>query len=95
MAVKKGLSPQDKSSVRATWGLILTICCCLCPIRTILYKLKKDVVEEENTSYADIALSFPSDYDKENPLTMQKGQLRLLDLQIAKAKAEGNEDLIN
>jgi hypothetical protein len=73
----------------------LTIVCCLCPIRTIIYKCKKDVAEEENTAYKEIALTFPSDYDKENPLTMQKGQLRLLDLQIEKAKAEGNDDLIN
>jgi hypothetical protein len=43
----------------------------------------------------EIALTFPSDYDKENPLTMQKGQLRLLDLQIAKAKANGDNDLAN
>lgn len=61
----------------------------------MIYKCKTEVVEEENTSYKEIALTFPSDYDKENPLTMQKGQMRLLDLQIEKAKAEGNDDLIN
>jgi len=61
----------------------------------LIYKCKTEVVEEENTSYKEIALTFPSDYDKENPLTMQKGQMRLLDLQIEKAKAEGNDDLIN
>lgn len=42
-----------------------------------------------------MALTFPSDYDKENPLTMQKSQLRLLEIQIAKAKSEGNEELLN
>jgi len=65
------------------------------PVRTLIYKFRTEVAEEENTSYKEIALTFPSDYDKENPLTMQKGQMRLLDLQIEKAKAEGNDDLIN
>lgn len=78
--VDKGLSEDDRSSNRAFTGLFLTICCCLLPVRTIIYKFKKEVAEEENTAYKEIALTFPSDYDKENPLTMQKGQLRLLDL---------------
>lgn len=42
-----------------------------------------------------MAMSFPSDYDKENPITMQKYQLRMIDLQIKKAKEEGNHDMAN
>jgi hypothetical protein len=43
------------------------------PIRSIIYRFKKEIDEESNDKYCDVALSFPSDYDKENPLTMQKG----------------------
>jgi len=51
-------------------AIILTICCCLCPVRSLIYYFRKEVAEEQNTAYKEIALSFPSDYDKENPLTM-------------------------
>lgn len=49
--INKGLSPTDRSSVRAGFGLFLTICCCISPVRYIIYKLKKEVAEEENTPY--------------------------------------------
>lgn len=41
-----------------------------------------------------MALTFPSDYDKENPLTSGKGKIRLLELQIEKARESGDEDVI-
>lgn len=56
--------------------------------------MNPSVEEEENTAYKKVALSFPSDYDKENPLTMQEGQKRLMDLQIEEAQASGNADLV-
>lgn len=51
--------------------------------------------EEENTAYKKVALTFPSDYDKENPLTINDGQKRILELQLEEAKASGNTELIN
>lgn len=56
--------------------------------------MNPSVEEEENTAYKKVALSFPSDYDKENPLTMQDGQKRLLDLQLEEAEASGNTELV-
>ena len=37
-------------------------------------------------------LYFPTDYDKENPLTKKKGQMRIIDSMIKKAQEEGNEE---
>jgi len=64
------LSEDDNSGSVAFSALIITIICIICPIRSIIFHLKKEVEEESNTAYKDMALSFPSDYDKENPLTM-------------------------
>ena len=48
------------------------------------------------TQYRKVALTFSTDYDKENPLTSQQGQLRLLDIQIEQARKRGTqEDLAN
>ena len=48
------------------------------------------------TQYREVALTFSTDYDKENPLTSQQGQLRLLDIQIEQARKRGTqEDLAN
>jgi len=48
------------------------------------------------TKYREVALTFSTDYDKENPLTSQQGQLRLLDIQIEQARKRGTqEDLAN
>lgn len=63
-------------------------------MRSILHYYTPEQEEEENTAYKKVALSFPSDYDKENPLTMQEGQKRLLDLQIEEAKASGNNEMV-
>ena len=38
--------------------------------------------------------SFPTDYDKENPLTIKAGQLRLIELQIASAKEKGDDETL-
>jgi len=32
--------------------------------------MTEEMAEEDNSAYKDVALTFPSDYDKENPLTM-------------------------
>jgi len=88
------LSYGDGTPMIASTALCCTICCLLLPIRSILHKMNPSVEEEENTAYKKVALSFPSDYDKENPLTMQEGQKRLMDLQIEEAQASGNAELV-
>lgn len=88
------LSYGDGTPAIASTALGCTICCLLLPIRSILHKMNPSVAEEENTAYKKVALTFPSDYDKENPLTMQEGQKRLMDLQIEEAQASGNADLV-
>lgn len=72
--------------------IVACICIC-CPFRYLINRfIDEDEVLQNETKYRDVALTFSSDYDKENPLTSQKGQLRLLDLQIEKAKLGGNSD---
>ena len=44
--------------------------------------------------YDNVFLTFSTDYDKENPLTIKKGQLRLLQRQIKKAEADGDENTL-
>ena len=47
-----------------------------------------------SVQYRDVALTFSTDYDKENPMTTQSGLLRLLDLQIELAKERGIEEAL-
>ena len=44
-----------------------------------------------NEEYDKVCLTFSTDYDKENPLTIKSGQLRLLKHQIKKAEEEGDD----
>lgn len=67
------LSNDDQSQIWAGTTLGLAICFVIIPVRTILHRMTPPVEEESDDKYKDVALSFPSDYDKENPLTMQKG----------------------
>lgn len=48
----------------------------------------------DDKTYESLALVFATDYDKENPLTIKKGQKRLLDMQIATAKANGDDETV-
>jgi hypothetical protein len=41
-----------------------------------------DEASRDTTEYGEVALTFPTDYDKENPLTSKQGELRLIDIQI-------------
>jgi hypothetical protein len=36
------------------------------PVRSLIYRFKKEIDEESNDKYYDVSLSFPSDYDKES-----------------------------
>jgi hypothetical protein len=72
----------------------LAICFLILPVRAYLHHITPEAEEEENTEYKKVALSFPSDYDKENPLTMADGQKRLMEIQIEEAKASGDNELV-
>ena len=74
LRVRQGeISPDDTSQMWASTTLGGTIFCLILPVRTLLHFLKKTEDEANQTKYKKVALSFPSDYDKENPLTIQKG----------------------
>lgn len=51
-------------------------------------------VEDEKRTYSNLALTFSSDYDRENPLTVKKGTLRLIELQMKQAQETGDESQI-
>jgi len=76
----------------ATFSLFLALACLLCPWRTCIGASvdKADVNSDNTTTYNERALYFPSDYDRENPLTKKQGELRILGLQIAEAEKEGD-----
>ena len=81
----------------AVLGLILSIICCLAPFspfKTCFNACGYVEPEFADESYDKVCLTFSSDYDKENPLTIKSGQLRLLNHQIKKAEADGDEDTL-
>ena len=80
MVSDQHLSKDDQSQVWASTTLGMAIFFLLIPVRTILHRMTPPVEEECDDKYKDVALTFPSDYDKENPLTMQKGQERLMEI---------------
>lgn len=45
-----------------------------------------------NKKYEEVYHQFASYYDKENPITQKKGQLRILDMQIKEAEAKGGDN---
>jgi len=55
---------------------------------------KDDVNAGNTTTYNERALCFPTDYDRENPLTKKQGELRILSLQIEHAKKGGDEQQV-
>jgi len=72
---------------------------CLCivlPFRLIIqaFCVKEFESEDYNESYNGKVMKFPTDYDKENPLTKQRGNERLLKMQIAEAEKNGNTEKV-
>lgn len=62
------------------------------PVRSILKRcVNATEALEDATLYKDKALTFSEDYDKANPLTRQRGYLRVLELELADAEQEGDE----
>ena len=69
-----------------TVALVITFLCICLPIRTCInHFLRGDNFAANDKTYEEMALTFATDYDKENPLTRQKGHRRLLkkELEIA------------
>jgi len=69
------------------YALITALICLIIPFRSILkvfINLREALNDERR--YKKFALSFSSDYDKENPLTKKQGIIRLLKLQIELAR---------
>lgn len=63
------------------------------PIRICINFVIGEQVEIEpqyNKSYEEVYAQFASYYDKENPITQKKGQLRILDMQIKEAESKGD-----
>jgi hypothetical protein len=76
-------------------AFLLTLACIIAPIRWCITKcVNTDDSESEDKQYIDLVHAFPTDYDKENPLTVKQGQLRMLELQIKKAKESGDENAL-
>lgn len=92
VVAEEKLSDADASGSLAEAVLFISICFLLCPVRTLIYKFKKEVEEESNAPYKDMALTFPSDYDMENPLTMSEGKTRRMDIAIEQAVASGVDE---
>ena len=81
----------------AVLGLILSIICCIAPFspfKACFNSCGYSEPEFADESYDKVCLTFSTDYDKENPLTIKSGQLRLLNHQIKKAEEEGDEDTL-
>lgn len=67
----KKLSKEDNSNYIASIAVTCTFCCLLVPVRSYLHYITPNLPEQDDQPYNDVALTFSSDYDKENPLTMQ------------------------
>jgi hypothetical protein len=82
-------------SIFALVTLGISVLCIVLPLRTFINRCvdKNEVLNDEKT-YDSLALVFNTDYDKENPLTIKKGQKRLLDMQISQAKENGDEETV-
>lgn len=80
----------------AVLALLVALVCLLCPWRTCIagFVDKDDVNADNTTTYHERALCFQTDYDRENPLTKKKGELRILNLQIDEAKKGGDEQQV-
>ena len=79
-------------------ALGLTCLCILAPIRSIVGAFCVRGLDRENRDaskdYMNKVMSFPTDYDKENPLTRKQGALRWLSIQIAQAEKAGESEKV-
>lgn len=79
-------------------ALGLTCCCILVPIRSMIAAFCVTTIDREqrdaSKDYLNKVLTFPTDYDKENPLTKKQGQLRWLAIQIQQAEKAGETEKV-
>jgi len=93
----------DDDLVKTESSLSVIFACCfaclavLCPMRLFIkyccVKAIENEIKEKNSSqktYTDMAHKFPTDYDRENPLTKKEGTERHLNEQKKRALASGD-----
>jgi hypothetical protein len=74
------LSPDDITALLGILGLTLSVVCFVSPFGVIkkVFDTCHDESKFQDEKYENVILTFSTDYDKENPLTIKSGQLRLL-----------------
>lgn len=78
-----GGTVSDSTNLMALIALGLSAVYILFPYGVLIQKWASEEESLASTvQYSDVALTFATDYDKENPMTTQSSLLRLLDLQI-------------
>lgn len=86
---------SSATEIRLAIGLSFAMVCLVCPIRSCLKaRINKNSALDNEKVYKDYVLTFSSHYDTSNPLTHKRGQMRILNMQIAQAKASGNDDTV-
>ena len=74
---QKLFSQEAKYGMYAAAGI--AVLCIVAPVRSFINRrINQNSALEGEKGYKDLALTFGTDYDKENPLTIKAGQLRLL-----------------
>ena len=95
-ALKDSGTSADNNSDAGAAALVIALGCVLCPWRTCIGRCGDtvDVNEDVETTYNERVLYFPTDYDRENPLTKKHGDLRVLSIQIAAAEKGGDKEQV-
>lgn len=83
---------QNSAQIYPIISLAFAVLCILCPLRLIIQRfcIQDWDIEEANKRYSALVTSFPTDYDKENPLTKKEGEQRWLEIQIKQAEEAGD-----
>mmetsp|Transcript_17892 Transcript_17892/g.30406 ORF Transcript_17892/g.30406 Transcript_17892/m.30406 type:complete len:316 (+) Transcript_17892:1730-2677(+) len=72
-----------KMHYRPQIAMIFVAVCLITPIRSFINRMvDENEALDQDKAYQDLCHTFPSDYDKENPLTSKKGQMRLIEIQL-------------
>lgn len=95
-ALKDSAAAAENNSGAGAAALLIALGCVLCPWRTCIGRCggTADVNEDVKTTYNERVLYFPTDYDRENPLTKKQGDLRVLSIQIAEAEKGGDKEQV-
>lgn len=84
---------DDSITIFPSLALLIAFFCMFIPIRLCINCVvgeKQDLEPQYNQKYEEVYHQFASYYDKENPITQKKGQLRILGMQIKEAEAKGD-----